>query len=119
MYQANQMNIKKCLQSNHDPRLPLLQIQTTPINHELQSPAELLGRKMCGLLTTLPGVCNDQIHEALEDKQEQMKLDHNNKLSDRSEPEILPISTQLMVQREDTVHGLMAPSLTTIRLNII
>ena len=31
-----------------------------------------------------------------------MKLDHDRKLSDRSEPAILPISTQKMVQREDT-----------------
>ena len=59
---------KKCLQTNHDPNLSLLQIQTTPINHELQSLAELLGRKMCGLLPTLPDISDDQIHEALECK---------------------------------------------------
>ena len=31
-----------------------------------------------------------------------MKLNHKNKPSDRSEPEILPISTQVIAQREDT-----------------
>ena len=73
-----------------------------PINHGLQLPAELLGRKMCGLLPTLPDISGDQMHDALEHKQEHMKLNHDNKISDRSEPEVLPIGTQVMVQREDT-----------------
>ena len=33
--------------------------------NELQSPAELLGRKIHELLPTLPDISNDQIHEAL------------------------------------------------------
>ena len=36
----------KCLKTNKDPRLALLQIRATPINSDLQSPAELLGRRM-------------------------------------------------------------------------
>ena len=85
---------KKCLQNNHDTRLPLLQIWTTPINHELQLPAELLERKMHGHLPSLCNVSDNQIREALEHKQECMKLNHDNKLSHRSKSEILPISTQ-------------------------
>ena len=55
-------------------------------------------------------MCQDinQIQEVLEHKQEHMKLNHDNKLSDRSQPEILPIGTQVMVQKEDTgpwTHG--------------
>ena len=88
---------KKCLQNNHDPRLSLLQIQTTPINHEQKLPAKLLGRKMHGLLPSLPNVSDNQIRDVLEHKQEHMKLNHDNKLSGRSEPEILPTGTQVMV----------------------
>ena len=63
---------------------------------------------MHGLLPTLSDICDDQICEVLEHKQECMKLKHVNKLSDRSESEVLPIGTQVMVQKEDTgpwTHG--------------
>ena len=65
---------------------------------------------MHGLLPSLPNESDNQIQEALEHKQEHMKLNHDNKHSDKSEPEILPIGTQVMVEKEDAgpwTHGII------------
>ena len=51
---------KKCSKTGKKPKLALLQIQTTPINYELPSPAEPLGICMRGLLPTLPDISDYQ-----------------------------------------------------------
>ena len=56
---------------------------------------------MQGFLPTLPEIGLEEIQDTLAVKQEQMKNNHDSKLANEAEPEIFPIGSLVMVQRED------------------
>ena len=63
---------------------------------------------MCGLLPNLLDISDDQTRDALANKQDCMKLNHDYKIADKSEPELILIGSQVMVQRDDDgpwTHG--------------
>ena len=63
---------------------------------------------MHGLLPTLPDISDDQTRDTLANEQDHMKLNHDYKIADKSESELIPIGSQVMVQRDDSgpwTHG--------------
>ena len=100
---------KKCISSNKDPRLAMLQIHTMNISDKIPSPAELLGRKIKGLLPCLTDMSNETVQEALMDKQTVMKNNFDQKLDPKnSNCTDYPIGSFVMIQKEDTgpwTHG--------------
>ena len=56
---------------------------------------------MQGFLPTLLEIGLEEIQDALAAKQERMKNNHDSKLANKAEPEIFPMGSLVMVQKED------------------
>jgi hypothetical protein len=106
--------MKKCKQSNMDIGLALLQIRATPLSTDLPSPAQMMfNRRFKCLIPSLDRLAehrsqNEDNREELLNRQCVMKANHDKKLSNHSEPELLPVGTEVRVQREDNgpwTHG--------------
>ena len=74
---------------------------------------------MHGFLPTLPEIGLEEIRDALAAKQERMKYNHDSKLANKSEPEIFPIGSLVMVQKEDGGPWTHGTIITTTRKSII
>ena len=77
MVQTVKNTLRKCDEEGEDPYLGILSNRTTPVDHQLKSPAELLNNRK--FRTTLPtaqrvlltGIDRDQVKENLHERQKQ------------------------------------------------
>ena len=92
--------LQKCKESGSDPHLAMLCLRTTPVDHHLPSPAELLNSKM--YQSNLPGVSQPVILlNQQTDQEASSKLQHRQNLQkfyhDRSAKELPPFPTSSSV----------------------
>ena len=88
--------LQKCKESGSDPQLAMLCLRTTPVDHHLPSPAELLNNRM--YQSNLPGVSRPVILlNQQTDQEASSKLQHRQILQkfyhDRSAKELPPLPT--------------------------
>ncbi len=75
--------IRKAEQEGSDPELALQVLRTTPVDHKIPSPAELLhGRKMQSNLPVKIHHSNDPVTQQLQHRQDSMKHYHDRKARD-------------------------------------
>lgn len=80
--QTVKRTLTKAKQAGRDPNLSMLCLRTTPINHKLLSPAELLNNRIMrsNIIAKVPNPRfpnSDYIHEQLEHRQDMQKMYHD------------------------------------------
>ncbi len=83
MIQTAKSVIRKAEQDGSDPEMALQVLRTTPVDHKIPSPAEILhGRKMQSNLPVKIPYSNDPVTRQLQHRQEVMKKYHDRKSRD-------------------------------------
>ena len=105
----------KAKQAGRDPNLTMLCLQTTPINHNLLSPAELLNNRILrsNLIAKVstPRFSNtDHIHEEVKHRQDMQKMYH-----DRTAHDLPPLIPGQDVRILDNQSGEGKPATITSR----
>ena len=105
----------KARQTGRDPNLAMLCLRTTPINHNLPSPAELLNNRILrsNLIAKVstPRFSNtDHIHEELKHRQDMQKMCH-----DRTAHDLPPLVPGQDVHILDNQTGKWKPATITSR----